>query len=253
MHVPARTRVVRAGARLPPASPTAYTHARVSSSPVTPVGHVLYLHGFASSPASSKARRFASELGAHGVGFSCPDFNQPAFETLTVTRMLEDTRRALDAAHGRPIAVIGSSLGAFVAVHAAEAAWGRAIDRLILLAPALDFGGNRLRQLGDHGIEEWRRTGRLEVFHYADNTMRDVGYGLYEDAARFDAFDVRRVLPSLVFQGRQDETVSPDMVARWAAPRAHVDLRWLDDGHQLTASMDEIWRVAETFLGLKAG
>ena len=90
---------------------------------VTPVAHVLYLHGFASSPASSKARRFERELAVHGVGFSCPDFNQPAFETLTVTRMLAETRRALEAARGRPVAVIGSSLGAFVAVHAAEAAW----------------------------------------------------------------------------------------------------------------------------------
>ncbi len=56
---------------------------------VTPVAHVLYLHGFASSPASSKAQRFEQELAVHGVGFSCPDFNQPAFETLTVTRMLD--------------------------------------------------------------------------------------------------------------------------------------------------------------------
>jgi uncharacterized protein len=218
---------------------------------VTPVAHVLYLHGFASSPGSSKARRFEQELAAHGVGFSCPDFNQPAFETLTVTRMLADTRRALEAARGRPVAVIGSSLGAFVAVHAAEAPWGREIDRLILLAPALDFGGNRLRQLGDRGLDEWRTTGRLEVFHYADNQTRHVGFELYQDAARFDAFGVQRAIPTLVYQGRQDESVSPDMVARWARERRHVTLRLVEDGHQLTASLDQIWTEAETFLGLR--
>ena len=188
----------------------------------------------------------------HAVGFSCPDFNQPAFETLTVTRMLEATRRALEAAQRRPVAVIGSSLGAFVAVHAAEAAWGRAIDRLILLAPALDFGGNRLRQLGDRGLDEWRTTGRLEVFHYGDNVTRHVGFELYEDAARYDAFTVTRNLPTLVYQGRHDESVSPDMVTRWAEHRSHVTLRLVDDGHQLTASMDEVWKQAETFLGLRA-
>jgi len=219
---------------------------------VTPVAHVLYLHGFASSPASSKARRFEEELAVHGVGFSCPDFNQPAFETLTVTRMLADTRRALEAARGRPVAVIGSSLGAFVAVHAAEAAWGRDIDRLILLAPALDFGGNRLRQLGDRGLDEWRASGRLEVFHYGDNLMRHVGFELYEDAARFDAFGVQRVLPTLVYQGRQDESVSADMVSGWAKERRHVTLRLVEDGHQLTASLDQIWTEAEIFLGLRA-
>jgi pimeloyl-ACP methyl ester carboxylesterase len=218
---------------------------------MTPVAHVVYLHGFASSPASSKARRFEAELAVHGVGFSCPDFNQPAFETLTVTRMLDDTRHTLESVQGRPVAMIGSSLGAFVAVHAAEADWGHSIDRLILLAPALDFGGNRLRQLGDHGLDEWRTTGRLEVFHYGDNATRYVGYELYEDAARLDAFDVRRVIPTLVYQGRRDESVSPDMVSGWAKARRHVTLRLVDDGHQLTASLDEIWKEAEGFLGLR--
>jgi uncharacterized protein len=227
--------------------------ARLPDSPVTltPVAHVVYLHGFASSPASSKARRFEEELAVHGVGFSCPDLNQPAFETLTVTRMLSDARQAIDAAPRGPVAVIGSSLGAFVAVHAAESAWGGAIDRLILLAPALDFGGNRLRQLGDRGLDAWRTTGRLEVFHYGDNVTREVGFELYEDAARFDAFAVRRSLPTLVYQGRGDESVSPQMVEEWSGPRNHVTLRLVDDGHQLTASMDEIWRDAERFLGLR--
>jgi pimeloyl-ACP methyl ester carboxylesterase len=217
---------------------------------MTPVGHVIYLHGFASSPASSKARRFAYELSKFGVGCSCPDFNQPAFETLTVTRMLADTERELAAARGRPVAVIGSSLGAFVAVHAAEAPWGRDIDRLILLAPALDFGGNRLRQLGDTGLDEWRRTGRLEVFHYGDNVPRHVGYELYEDAARYDAFGVSRSLPTMICQGKHDESVSPQMVAGWAQGRPHVTLRLVDDGHQLGASMDDIWTEARGFLGL---
>ena len=217
---------------------------------MTPVGHVLYLHGFASSPASSKARRFEEELAIHGVGFACPDFNQPDFETLTVTRMLADTRRALEAAPRRPVAVVGSSLGAFVAVHAAEAPWGRDIDRLILLAPALDFGGNRLRQLGDRGLDEWRTSGRLEVFHYGDNARKHVGFQLYQDAAGFDAFRVGRGLPTLVYQGRQDESVSADMVERWAAERPHVTLRLVEDGHQLTASLEQIWNESERFLGL---
>jgi pimeloyl-ACP methyl ester carboxylesterase len=217
---------------------------------VTPVAHVIYLHGFASSPASSKARRFEQELAACGVGMSCPDFNQPAFETLTVTRMLADTRRALETVRVGPVAVIGSSLGAFVAVHAAEAPWGLNIDRLILLAPALDFGGNRLRQLGDRGLGEWRQSGRLEVFHYGDNVTRHVGFELYQDAARYDAFGVGRSLPTLVYQGRQDDSVDPSMVGCWAAERPHVAMHLVDDTHQLMASMDLIWVEAARFLGL---
>jgi pimeloyl-ACP methyl ester carboxylesterase len=218
---------------------------------VTPVAHVVYLHGFASSPASSKAERFGAELAARGVGFSCPDLNEPDFETLTVTRMLAATRAAIEAAH-RPVALVGSSLGAFVAVHAAVADRGQAVDRLILLAPALDFGGNRLVRMGEAGIDDWRRRGSLRVMHHALGEEREVGFGLYEDAAGYDAFTTNLDQPVLVIQGRHDATVDPGMVARWASGRANVDLRLVDDDHQLSASADDIWRASASFLGLAA-
>src|SRR5579871_4782137 len=104
------------------------------------ISSVIYLHGFASSPQSTKAQEFARRLAPYGVGYSCPDFNEPAFETLTTTRMLEQTAAAVEQARA-PVALIGSSLGAFVAVHAAARevalpSHARKIDRLILLAPA---------------------------------------------------------------------------------------------------------------------
>jgi pimeloyl-ACP methyl ester carboxylesterase len=208
---------------------------------------VIYLHGFASSPGSSKAGRFARELAARQVGFACPDFNEPAFETLTVTRMLEQTRAEIDRAGG-PVALVGSSLGAFVALHAADRDTTGKVDRLILMAPALDFGGNRLRQLGDHGIAEWRERGRLTVFHYAFGEPRDVGFALYEDAARYDALALTVTKPALVFQGRHDASVNPDMVETWAKGQPNVKLRMLDDDHQLTVSIDLLWRESASFL-----
>jgi len=223
----------------------------VESRPMPPVRHVVYLHGFASSPGSSKAQRFAAELAKHGVGFSCPDLNQPAFETLTVTRMLDQARDAIAQTTGR-VALFGSSLGAFVALHAANADRTGRVDRLVLMAPALDFGGNRLRQLGEHGIEEWRASGRLRVHHYAFDEPRDVHFALYEDAARYDAFAVTLTKPTLVFQGRQDASVNPEMVEKWTKGQPNVTLRMLDDDHQLTASVETIWGECERFLGLGA-
>src|SRR5262245_34989056 len=149
---------------------------------MTGISHVVYLHGFASSPASSKAQRFRQECEARGLGFACPDFNEPAFDTLTVTRMLDQTRDAIASVGDGPVALVGSSLGGFVAVHAAARATPGKVARLILMAPAFDFGGNRLRQLGDAGIEKWRAEGFLEFFHYAHNQPRRVRFGLYEDA-----------------------------------------------------------------------
>jgi pimeloyl-ACP methyl ester carboxylesterase len=213
--------------------------------------HVLYLHGFASSAQSSKAAFFRSKLTAHGVEVHTPDFNAPDFSTLTVTRMLGQVHDVIQSLGPGPVTLIGSSLGGFVAVHAALRDAGR-VDRLVLLAPALDFGGNRMRALGDRGIEEWRRTNRLEVFHYGLGRLMPVHYELYADAARYDAFNARIELPIRIFQGRRDTAVDPETVQRWAEARPTAVLRMLDDDHQLLGSLETIWAETAGFLGVTA-
>ena len=210
---------------------------------------VLYLHGFASSAQSSKAAFFRSKLAAHGVEVLTPDFNLPDFSTLTVSRMLGQVHDAIQALPPGPVALMGSSLGGFVGVHAALREAER-VDRLVLLAPALDFGGNRMKELGDRGIEQWRRTDRLDVFHYGFGRLMSVHYELYADAARYDAFNARVDMPIQIFQGRHDTAVDPVSVERWAASRPNVELHMLDDGHQLTASLDYIWGEIGRFLEL---
>jgi predicted esterase YcpF (UPF0227 family) len=54
---------------------------------------IFYLHGFASSPGSTKIRYFSERLREHGVTLVCPDFNEPDFKTLTMTRMLDQLER----------------------------------------------------------------------------------------------------------------------------------------------------------------
>jgi pimeloyl-ACP methyl ester carboxylesterase len=207
---------------------------------------VVYLHGFASSARSTKATFFAEKLAAKGVEMSVPDLNQPDFSTLTVTRMLKQAGDAIDAA-GEPVALIGSSLGGFVAVQAAVEHAAR-VQRIVLLAPALDFDGNRLSELGDRGLDEWKSSNRLDVFHYAYGRMMPVQYELYADARRYNAFDTPLAQPVQVFQGRRDSSVDPDTVARWAAARPNVELHLLDDDHQLVGSLGEIWKQMERFL-----
>ena len=207
---------------------------------------VLYLHGFASSPRSSKATFFAEKLASKGINMVTPDLNEPDFSTLTVSRMLKQAGDAIDAAGG-PLALIGSSLGGFVAVQVALAHAVR-VQRLVLLAPALDFDGNRLSELGDRGLDEWKASNRLEVFHHAYGRLIPVHYELYADACRYSAFDAALTQPVQVFQGRRDTSVDPDTVERWAGARPNVELHMLDDDHQLLGSLTEIWEQMERFL-----
>lgn len=217
------------------------------------IRHALYLHGFASSPQSTKARVLTERLRHCDVTLRVPDFNAPDFSTLTVTRMLEQTAREIMALPPGPVVLIGSSLGGFVAVHAAARQgpdMGHDIERLLLLAPAFEFGRNRMRDLGPGGLDRWQKTGQLEVFHYAYGETRPVHYALYEDAQRYDAYAAKLSVPTVIVYGTRDESVDPASVERWAQGRPNVTLKPVDDGHQLTNSMDVIWQETVEALGL---
>lgn len=207
---------------------------------------VFYLHGFASSAKSSKAAFLGPKLARLGMTFVAPDLNLPDFSTLTVTRMVRQVEEAMDTGD-EPVALVGSSLGGFVAV---EAARRRAdlVRRLVLMAPALDFGGNRMQELGDRGLAEWKATDTLQVFHHAYRRQVPVRYDLYADAQRYDPLDAELTMPVQVFQGRRDTSVDPETVGRWSTARANVELHMLDDDHQLLESLEYIWQEMRRFI-----
>ena len=214
--------------------------------------HLLYLHGFASSPESGKARFLADRLAQHGLSLQCPDLNEPDFSTLTLTRMIDQVEASVCALADAPVVLVGSSLGACVALHLAERFGGTGetpIERMVFLAPALEFGTSRTR-IGDAGLAEWKETGWTEVPHYAYGGVRRVHYELFADAARYDALTTTAAVPTLIIQGRNDELVDATVVEQFAEKRTHVRLVMVDDGHQLQNSLERVWSETRAFLGL---
>ena len=211
--------------------------------------HVFYLHGFASSPRSTKVGWFTERLREFGVDVRCPDFNQPGFQTLTMTRMLEQLGAELAALDGEPATLFGSSLGGTLAILAA-ARFPSQIDRLVLMAPAVMFAKPGHHLLPPERIEEWRRRGSLPFFHYADNAERPLDYAFYEDSLRYDAFHATIRQPALIFQGLRDASVDYRTVEAFAKSRPNVTLSLLDDDHQLIASLPRMWNDIRAFLGV---
>jgi pimeloyl-ACP methyl ester carboxylesterase len=208
---------------------------------------VVYLHGFASSPRSTKAAFFEDHLRAHDVPFECPDLNRPDFRSLTMTRMLEQLERRIKAARG-PVSLMGSSLGATLAILAAARV--PAVDRLVLLAPAVMFAHPGHHLLPPERIAEWHAKGALPFFHYGDNAERLLDVAFYDDTVRYDAFGAVVRQPALVFQGLHDEAVDYRTVEAFARTRPNVTLSLLDDDHQLVKSLPRIWNDVAPFLGL---
>jgi len=210
---------------------------------------VFYLHGFASSSQSTKAAFFRERLQARDVPVVTPDFNQPDFSSLTMTRMLDQLGREIAAVGDGPIALMGSSLGGTLAILAAAGLRER-IDRLVLMAPAVMFAKPGHHLLPPERIDEWRRRGVLPFFHYAYNEERPLKYAFYEDTLQYDAFSASFSQPALVFQGLNDRSVPCQIVEQFARPRPNVTLSLLDDDHQLIASLPRMWNDVEAFLGL---
>jgi len=207
---------------------------------------IFYLHGFVSSPKSTKVRYFADRLAALGVEMRCPDFNEPDFTTMTMTRMLEQLGAELSRVQG-PAVLIGSSLGGTLAILAA-ARFAARVDRLVLLAPAVMFGHPDHHLLARDQIARWREAGEHEFFHYARGGPARLAYAFYEDSLKYDAFGTLFTQPALIFQGRRDAIVNWQDVERFASTRANVALTLLDDDHQLIASLPEIWKDVQPFV-----
>ena len=106
-----------------------------------PITHLLYLHGFRSSPQSTKARQVAARVQAQhpGVSWWCPQLPPSPRKAMDlVMQGIADWPR--DA-----MAVVGSSLGGFYATWVAEQTGCRAV----LLNPAVHPARDLTQYIGE--------------------------------------------------------------------------------------------------------
>ena len=103
--------------------------------------HMLYLHGFRSSPRSAKARRMAEWTATHrpDLVFACPQLPPSPREAMAlVDALIRDWPRDT-------MAVMGSSLGGFYATWVAQ----RTGARTALLNPAVDPARDLANHIGE--------------------------------------------------------------------------------------------------------
>ncbi len=216
---------------------------------IGPVG--LFLHGFRSDSGGQKSLDLAAHAEARGRAWIRFDLaghgaSGGRFSDQTLSDWLGDARAVAALAGPRPLLIVGSSLGAWLAVLMAQAA-AFPIAGLVLLAPAFNFLQRYYATLPPALQDRWRTEGRLSLpdpYGPAD-AVYSLDYRLIEDAARHDVLGgpVRLACPIVMIHGDRDEavplSVSHDFLAHAQAPAKRL-LVVPGGDHRLTAALPAI-------------
>jgi pimeloyl-ACP methyl ester carboxylesterase len=206
---------------------------------------VLYLHGFASGPQSTKGVAFAAHFATRGIAptrIDRLDLRVPSLEHLRLSAMIAAVQAAIGGPDERAV-VIGSSLGGLTAARVAER--DPRVVALVLLAPAFRLI-DRWRQLP--GWDDWQRTGWREIHDFQTGGPARVDFGFAEDAMIVDVGEPDVRVPTLILHGVHDDVVPVAGARAFAAGRPHVQLIELEDGHELVASLPRLLAASDRFL-----
>lgn len=207
---------------------------------------IIYLHGFASSPASKKAAAFKKRFSQLSIPLIIPDLQEGNFETLTISSQVRVVQKIMRGRTGRRFAIIGSSMGGYLAALLAQL--NLSVAALYLMAPGFNF------------LERWRKTlielspgsSRLpefiEVFHYGFNRNVTMSSGLFKDAERWERMSLNRELPTRIVHGLHDDTVDISVSREFVKTRSWAVLAELDSDHSLASHIDWIVNDCLKFL-----
>jgi pimeloyl-ACP methyl ester carboxylesterase len=172
------------------------------------VTSILYFHGFASSPMSAKIAALRPLLAPSGIEINAPDLNVPSFERLDFDRVVD--LAVAEARRVPPAAMVGSSLGALIALAAAKRG---VVVPLVLIAPALGVATRWKTRIPDGDP--------VMVFNYARNADAPIHRAFFEQMANLHVDDDPPPARVIAIMGRKDETVPFEVVEetwkRWEA------------------------------------
>ena len=198
----------------------------------------IYLHGFASGPGSQKARVFKDRFEKARLPLTIPDLQQGNFENLTLTNQVSLVQSIIDGKPGARFALIGSSMGGYVAALAAETR--KEIEALYLMAPGFNFLNRWIENMGWDKNSFSSTPDLIRIFHYSFNREVTLNTDLFRDAIQWDSLPLIRDIPIRVVHGIHDETINIQESRDFARSRPWCQLKELDSDHGLFSCIDWI-------------
>ncbi|MER3433742.1 MAG: esterase [Leptolyngbya sp. ERB_1_1] len=205
----------------------------------------FYLHGFASSPRSTKARQLLDRFQSVHLSLEIPDLNQNDFQHLTLSRQIQQVTNLLPE---KSVTLIGSSFGGLTAAWIAQQ--NHQVDRIILLAPAFNYLDHWLPTFAPSQLERWQSGEPILIYHYGKGKLLPLDYGIVSDLTKYDEKQLKRSIPTLVLHGIRDEVIPIAQSRSYAAARSWIELIELDSDHSLVDQEEHIWQAICRFCAL---
>jgi pimeloyl-ACP methyl ester carboxylesterase len=208
------------------------------------VKNVLYLHGFASSPRGRKIQALRQLLAPAGYRIVAPDLNIPSFQKLDFKAMSKVA--FWEAKKHMPAVIVGSSLGALIALDVARTAPAPA---LVLIAPALGFGNRWIERLPPGDV--------IPFFHHGEGSEVPIHRRFFEKMASLELEREPPPMPVGIVMGTDDESVPfPGVRAVWdswtASGRLASGSRFVAIPQGDHGLIDHVGKIAEEIAGIDA-
>ncbi len=212
----------------------------------------LYLHGFASSPQSRKARFFKEKIEENGWHCLVPNLNVPSFAALSLSAQIDLGLELINDLNDSPLVIVGSSMGGLLAAlleqELRQQRSPTKLQALVLLAPGFGITKRWPQIIGEQGMQSWRETGFRPFFHYAANKELPLHFAFAKELEQHKTDNFEIDIPTIVFHGIDDQTVPIEHARQFAQLNTAAALVELNDGHELANSLDLIWLETCNFL-----
>ena len=197
----------------------------------------VYLHGFASSPQSQKATAFIKRFAELGLPLTVPDLEGGDFRNLTISRQLRIIEKTLDSFPGASFALIGSSMGGYLAALTAQIR--PEVKGAYLMCPGFNFI-RRWRSALSEEIQKAGGAGLIQVFNYRYNKTMELDLGIFEDAEKWEGLEYKRPVPTRIVHGIHDDTVDIGESRNFARNHSWAYLKEVNSDHGLLSHLDWI-------------
>lgn len=214
---------------------------------------VIYIHGFASGPDSTKGKYFAKLAEKNNKEYHSVDLTptKEDFTDMIIPRLLKRIENTVkECIYPSSMLIIGSSMGGFLALHYLQQS-NYDIVGLFLLSPAVYMHSSFKNSFPTSQLERWKKQGTKKFKHYTHNEFLPLKYNFMESLEEYPTENINLIVPTTVIHGWDDKLIPYVDVVKYFANKtdnADISLHLFQSDHLLHNVFDEIETLFTTFI-----